>query len=761
MPTLEAAAVRERLLVRGTVQGVGFRPFVYRLAQGLELAGWVENSAQGVTIEIEGPEDRVAEFRRRLVDDTPARAAVEALEPVRLGARGHQGFAIRESDGRGERSALVLPDAATCPDCLRELFDPRDRRHRYPFTNCTNCGPRYSIILDLPYDRERTTMVRFAMCGRCLSEYRDPEDRRFHAEPNACPECGPQLTLWDARGRGIARRDGALVAAAAALRAGMIVAVKGLGGFHLLVDARDERAVHELRARKHREAKPFAVLVASLAAARRYATLEPEEEALLASHQAPIVLVRRHGDEIARAVAPENPYLGLLLAYTPLHHLLLAELDFPVVATSGNRSDEPICTDEREALERLGQIADLFLIHDRPIARPVDDSVTRLMGGREMLLRRARGYAPLPVAAAPSVRPVLAVGAHQKNTVALSAGGRVFLSPHVGDLETVEAHAAFTQTTDALCRLYDRRPELIACDAHPDYMSSQWARSGCRPVLAVQHHYAHVLAGMADNELAPPVLGVAWDGSGYGPDGTIWGGEFLRVGRWSFDRVARMKLFPLPGGERAVCEPRRSALGALYALHGDGLFDDEADPALGPFLAPERKLLRSMLRQGVNCPLTSSVGRLFDAVASLAGLHAFSQFEGQAAMALEFAIGGESGSDAYPVALVCDGNGFVLDWGLALEEIRREVRSGVGSGRIALCFHNTLAEMIVAAAKRVGERRVVLSGGCFQNRYLTEQAIRRLRETGFEPYWHRRIPPNDGGIAVGQALAAAGGAAGD
>ncbi|HJS57821.1 MAG TPA: carbamoyltransferase HypF [Vicinamibacteria bacterium] len=760
MQALEAA-VRERLLVRGAVQGVGFRPFVYRLAQGLELAGWVENSAQGVTIEIEGPEDRVAEFRRRLVDDKPARAAVEALEPVRLGARGHEGFAIRESDGCGERSALVLPDVATCHDCLREILDSDDRRYRYPFTNCTNCGPRYSIIRDLPYDRERTTMARFALCSRCREEYRDPEDRRFHAEPIACPECGPQLTLWDARGRDVVRRDGAILAAAAALRDGLVVAVKGLGGFHLLVDARRDSAVRRLRQRKGREAKPFAVMVPSLVAARRCATLEPQEEALLASHQAPIVLVRRRGDAVAPSVAPDNPYLGLLLPYTPLHHLLLAELDFPVVATSGNRSDEPICTDEREALERLRQIADLFLIHDRPIARPVDDSVTRLMGGREMLLRRARGYAPLPVAAAPSVRPVLAVGAHQKNTVALSAGGRVFLSPHVGDLETVEAHAAFTQTTDALCRLYDRRPELIACDAHPDYMSSQWARSGGRPVLAVQHHYAHVLAGMADNELAPPVLGVAWDGSGYGPDGTIWGGEFLRVGRWSFDRVARMKLFPLPGGERAVREPRRSALGALYALHGDRLFDDEADPVLAPFLESERKLLRSMLRQGVNCPLTSSVGRLFDAVAALTGLRAVSQFEGQAAMALEFAIGDESGSGAYPFELVREGSGFVLDWGPALEEVRRDDRSGVAQGRIALRFHNTLAEMIVATAERAGERRVVLSGGCFQNRYLTERAIRRLRKAGLEPYWHQRIPPNDGGIAVGQALAAARGTVGD
>jgi hydrogenase maturation protein HypF len=746
---------RLRLHAKGAVQGVGFRPFVYRLAKSLDLAGFVLNSPQGVTIEVEGAPEDLAAFPLRLRDELPPRAFLLELTATPFAPVGHDAFAIRPSDAAGARTALVLPDVSTCADCLRELRDPTDRRFRYPFLNCTNCGPRYSIVLGLPYDRARTTMARFPMCARCRDEYEDPTNRRFHAEPIACGVCGPKLQLVSPEGTTLASREDALLGAAEAVRTGHILAMKGLGGFHLVVDARSEGAVRELRRRKGREAKPFAVMAPSRAEALALGAFGPEEEALLCSPEAPIVLARRRSAELATSVAPENPLLGLLLPYTPIHHLLLAELGFAVVATSGNRTDEPICIDEGEARQRLGDIADVFLVHDRPIAHPVEDSVVRLIAGRGMLLRRARGYAPLPVATSPSGRAVLAVGGHQKNTVAFSSGGQIFLGPHVGDLDTAPAFACLEHTVDTLCRLYDLEPEVVACDAHPDYASTRFARARGGKVLPVQHHHAHVLAGMADNEIAPPVLGVAWDGSGRGEDGTVWGGEFLRIGAVSFDRVAWLHPFPLPGGERAVREPRRSALGALYAIHGDGLFDREGDAPLLQFTAQERLVLRGMLSSEVNSPRTSSAGRLFDAVASLTGLRQVARFEGQAAMALEFAMDGLEGDRHYPFELRADGTGLVVDWRPALEEVWRDARKGIAAGPISLGFHNTLAEMIVAVARRSGESRVVLSGGCFQNRYLSERAIQRLRAAGFLPFWHQRIPPNDGGIAVGQALAAA------
>ena len=735
------------------MQGVGFRPFVYRIARRAGLDGFVENSTAGVTIEVEGRRARLDEFRRRLETDKPPFASVLGVELAELEPLGLAGFAIRESPATGERSALVLPDRATCADCRREIFEPGNRRHRYPFTNCTACGPRYSIILDLPYDRARTTMGGFAMCPRCRAEYADPEDRRFHAEPNACPDCGPRLELWNERGGVLAERDAALTAAAAALRLGRIVALQGLGGFHLLVDARREDAVRELRRRKRREAKPFAVMVASLAEAHRHAQLSSAEAALVSSPEAPIVLLRRRSALIAPAVAPGNPYLGLLLPYTPLHHLLMAELEFPIVATSGNLSDEPICTDPAEALRRLHGIADLFLVHDRPIARPVDDSVARVVAGRPMLLRRARGYAPLPVATAP-VGDVLAVGGQLKNTIALAKAGQAMLGPHVGDLDSAPARAAFTDTIDTLSRLYALRPARIACDLHPDYGSTQWARACGLPLVRVQHHYAHALSCLADNGLEPPALAVTWDGSGYGDDGTLWGGEFLRIGRAGFERVAHLRGFALPGGEQALREPRRAALGVLHEL-GDAT-PVAVPPALErSFSTTERGVLQSMLERGIHCPRTSSAGRLFDAVAALVGLLRVARFEGQAAMALEFALDGSRGEDGYPFALAEGPEPLVLDWEPAIRGILVDLRAGLPAGPISLRFHNTLVEMIVAVARRVGERRVLLTGGCFQNLYLAERTIERLRAAGFEPYWHQRIPPNDGGIAVGQLLAAA------
>jgi hydrogenase maturation protein HypF len=734
---------RLRVTIRGAVQGVGFRPFVYRLAAELALQGWVNNSSQGVCIEVEGQRAALEEFLIRLETEKPPLASLQSIVPVFLDAVGHDRFEIRPSEATSEKTALVLPDIATCRECLHEIFDPANRRYRYPFTNCTNCGPRFSIIEALPYDRANTTMKSFAMCARCRAEYDDPRNRRFHAQPNACPDCGPHLELWDADGRRLESGDGALRAAADAIRRAMIVAVKGLGGFHLIVAAHDEQVVRRLRERKHREAKPLALMFPSLKSVRECCEVSPLEARLLCSPEAPIVLLRRKSptDEkrqqmeksnsksagafhpLAHCVAPGNPYLGVMLPYTPLHHLLMAELGFPIVATSGNLTDEPICTDEREGLERLAGIAELFLVHNRPIARHVDDSVARVLLGREQVLRRARGYAPLPLAMPRPVPPALAVGAHLKNSVAISAGNNVFVSQHIGDLETAPAFGAFGRVIMDFQNLYEVQPGVVASDMHPDYLSTRFARKLNLPLTAVQHHYAHVLACMADNELNGPALGVAWDGTGYGTDGTIWGGEFLRVNESGFERVAHLRPFRLPGGEAAIREPRRAAVGLIYEITG------QADGVLG-----------QMLRNGVNSPVTSSAGRLFDAVAAILGIRQRSQFEGQAAMELEWMI--ESGiEESYPPG---------VDWQPMIEAL---LEDDAPPGVKAAKFHNALVETIVQVAKQVGEATVVLTGGCFQNRYLTERAVLRLQAEGFRPYWHQRVPPNDGGIALGQLIA--------
>jgi hydrogenase maturation protein HypF len=866
-----------KLAIRGAVQGVGFRPFVFRLAGELGLKGWVNNSAQGVFIEAEGGSVELEQFRLRLDAEKPPRSFIQSLEAAWLDPVGYGDFEIRASQGGGARTALILPDLGTCPDCLREILDPRDRRYFYPFTNCTHCGPRFSIIESLPYDRGNTSMKKFAMCPQCQAEYDDPGDRRFHAQPNACPRCGPRVELWDSRGKvlsGGADPAGAapperghtapavLAAAAQAIRAGRIVAVKGLGGFHLAVAARDEQAVRRLRRLKHREEKPLALMFPTLAALRTVCEVSAAEERLLRCSEAPIVLLRRlHGPHVttsdaeglAPSIAPGNPNLGVMLPYTPLHHLLLSLLAVPIVATSGNLSDEPICTDEHEALERLGRIADLFLVHDRPIVRHVDDSIVRVMMGRELVLRRARGYAPLPIGLShewrgpraegqgPSDAPdaprstlhapdaprstlhdsaksegsgpaVLGVGAHLKNTVALSVGSQVFISQHIGDLETEPAYEAFRRVIGDFERLYESEPAVLAADAHPDYLSTKYALervSGAAPagslrLVSVQHHVAHVLSCMAENELPPPALGVSWDGTGYGLDGTVWGGEFFVVTEFAWERVAHFRCFPLPGGERAVKEPRRTALGLLFEMLGEAAVEQEDLAPVRAFSRAELVPLKTMLARRLNSPLTSSAGRLFDAVASLTGLCQQVRFEGQAAMELEFALDGVQTDESYPFSIesppptppnpllpvgprasdlalpwsvergasgaplgprTSDSSfrnsdfgvrtsALTVDWSPMVGEIIAEVRRDVPAGLISARFHNTLAEMIVEAARRTSRERVVLSGGCFQNRYLTERAVGRLQSEGFRPYWHQRIPPNDGGIALGQVVAA-------
>ncbi|MCB2154979.1 carbamoyltransferase HypF [bacterium] len=735
---------RWRFQIRGAVQGVGFRPFVFRLAEEIGLRGWVVNSPRGVTLEIEGPGDSLKNFRHRLSAELPPNARITGLEVTELDPIGFDDFEIRESDHSGAKTAIVLADIATCELCRTEILDPANRRYRYPFTNCTHCGPRFSIIAALPYDRANTSMSSFTMCPECQREYTDPRDRRFHAQPNACPVCGPSLALWDKDGNQLASKDDALRPAEEALASGRIVAVKGLGGFHLMCDATNDRAIQELRTRKRRSEKPFAVMFPSIDAIRASCDLHDEEARALQSPEAPIVLLDRF-DGPSREIAPGNPTIGAMLPYTPLHILLMNDLSIPLVATSANISEEPICTDEREAIQRLQGVADFFLVHNRPILRPVEDSVVRIAAGREVVLRRSRGYSPLPVRAPIDCSHIMALGGHLKNTIALGIGEEIMTGPHGGDLENVVSFGAFKQCVEDFQQLYEVPTSQMAIDRHPDYMASRFGRETDSVPEEIQHHFAHVAACMAENELTGRVLGVSWDGTGYGLDGTIWGGEFLLADEADFERVAHLRPFRLPGGEKAVREPRRCALGLLYEALGDAAFDEEI--LRQQFEEAEWKLLVQALPRGLNAPITTSAGRLFDAAASLAGIRQVSTFEGQAAMELEFAARAFGTASPYEM----DGP----DWAPMAKAILSDRRAGVSAAEIAARFHQTLVEVIAGVAKMAGEERVILTGGCFQNRVLLEGAIGRLRRDGFTPYWHQRVPPNDGGLAVGQVYAAA------
>ena len=748
-------AERVKVTVHGAVQGVGFRPFVYRLATQLKLNGWVLNSAQGVFIEIEGARNILQSFLLRLEKEKPPRAIIQSLDFSFLDAAGYERFDIRYSEQTGRKTVLILPDIAVCADCLREIFDPNNRRYRYPFTNCTNCGPRFTIIEALPYDRPHTSMKQFTMCPACDREYHDPSDRRFHAQPNACTHCGPRLALWDANGIAVANEEEAVRCGIEIVREGQILALKGIGGFQLVVDARNANAVQRLRERKRREEKPFAVMYPCLDLVKQDCHVSELEVRLLLAPESPIVLLRRRSSKsgLAIAVAPACPSLGVMLPYSPLHHILMRDLGIPIIATSGNLSDEPICIDEHEALKRLEGIADFFLVHDRPIVRHMDDSVARVICDREMLLRRARGYAPLPVHVKNTLPCVLAVGAHLKNSVALSVGKEVFISQHIGDLETSEAFAAFRRTAEDLPRLYEAQASIVACDLHPDYLSTKHATRLRRPLHQVQHHFAHVLACMVENELEDPVLGVSWDGTGYGTDDTVWGGEFLLTNEESFQRVAHFRQFRLPGGDAAVKEPRRTALGVLYEIWGDKVISDRRLAPISGFSDAELVVVQQMLSKGINSPFTSSAGRLFDAVASILGLRHRVTFEGQAAMELEFSIQPDI-DDVYPFEIT-NTLPSVVDWVPMIPEILIDLQKGQATGNISAKFHNTLTEIIVAVARKVGEPKVLLTGGCFQNRYLVERSVGRLSDAGFKPYWHQRVPPNDGGIALGQVVAAA------
>jgi hydrogenase maturation protein HypF len=746
---------RVQVRVDGTVQGVGFRPFVFRLAEEEALGGWVRNDEHGVLCEVEGAPERVASFLARVASEAPPLAVVEHVRARDVAPTGAAEFAIVPSERRGLPTAPVTPDTATCDACLSELFDPADRRHRYPFINCTNCGPRFTIVRDVPYDRPRTTMAAFAMCARCRAEYDDPHDRRFHAQPNACPACGPSVRLADAGGRTIA--DDALAAAAAALRDGRIVAVKGLGGYHLACRADDEAAVGALRARKHREDRPFAVMVRDAAAARTLAAIGPHDEALLRSPERPIVLVARRQDAaVAASVAPRVPALGLMLPYTPLHHLLLADTGVALVMTSGNVSDEPIAFRDEDALERLGAIADVFLVHDRPIRTRTDDSVARVAGGRPMLLRRARGYVPAGVALrVPAAEAVLGVGAELKNAICLARGSRAWTGHHIGDLKNLETLASFREAIAHLGRLLAVEPRVVAHDLHPDYLSTAWARDqeGVR-LVGVQHHHAHLAACLAEHGETGEAVGAIFDGAGYGPDGAVWGGELLVGGPAGFRRAGHLHPVRLPGGDHAVRQPWRMACAWLTAALGH-----EPAPAAGVDEARWRAVAR-MAATGLASPPTTSAGRLFDAVAALAGVRTEVTYEGQAAVELEAAADPHE-RGAYPLP-VRDGDPLVLDARETVRAVAEDAASGVAPGVVAARFHAGLAaataEACARAAAASGLGTVVLSGGVFQNRLLLEGTVARLERRGLRVLVPERIPPNDGGIAFGQiAVAAAAG----
>jgi hydrogenase maturation protein HypF len=756
-----ATPIRTRARVEGTVQGVGFRPFVYRLAAELSLAGWVLNDERGVLLEVEGPAEAVDAFMRRLPAEAPPLADVERVLPEQRPLERSAGFRIVESEREGAPEALVSPDTATCEDCLRELFDPADRRYRYPFINCTNCGPRFTIVRGVPYDRPLTTMAGFEMCGPCRAEYEDPADRRFHAQPNACPACGPSVSLLEPGGarhepRGVRRDAGdPLRAAAAALAAGAVLAVKGVGGYHLACRADDERAVAALRSRKHREDRPFALMAPDLDAARALVELTPDEEELLLARERPILIARRIPDAVvAPSVAPLSPELGVMLPYSPLHHLLLRDAGAPLVMTSGNVSDEPIAYEDADALSRLGGIADLFLVHDRPIHMRTDDSVVRSTSRAPLMLRRSRGYVPgslgLPVAAP----PLLACGAQLKNTFCVAKGARAWVGHHVGDLENWETLRSFRDGIAHFERLFAVKPRLVAHDLHPGYLSTTEAleREGVEHV-PVQHHHAHLAACLAEHGERGPAVGAVFDGTGYGEDGTIWGGELLVGGLTGFERAGSLWPARLPGGERAIREPWRMACAWLVAAEA-GL--RRPPGRLAQLVDAGRwSEVAALARSGVAAPLTTSAGRLIDAVSALCGVRARVSYEGQAAVELE-AVADRAERRSYPLPLT-DGEPLLMDARPTVLAVLDDLDAG--AALVSARFHNALAGAAAAACLRIAEGRgldtAVLSGGVFQNRLLLERTGELLSAAGLRVLTPLRLPPNDGGISYGQAAAAA------
>jgi len=753
---MDEEIVGRRVSVRGIVQGVGFRPFVFQMARRFRLTGEVANTSSGVAITVEGRPSNVEAFRQALGASPPPLAHITEISSTPCTVNGYRRFSIAESTAQTERATLISPDVCVCEDCLAELLNPKDRRYRYPFINCTNCGPRYTIIEDVPYDRPKTSMSRFAMCPLCQAEYDDPASRRFHAQPNACPVCGPRAALFDAD-RCPVGTDDPIAEAGRRLTKGRILAVKGLGGFHLAVDAANNEAAARLRSRKLREEKPLALMVRDMSTAEQICRIAPEERVLLTSSQRPIVLLeKREKNSIAEAVAPKNRYFGVMLPYAPLHHLLLETGPAVLVMTSANLSEEPIVIGNEEAFARLSGIADDFLTHDREIILRSDDSIVRHIAGASRFVRRSRGYVPVPVFLKNPICQVLAVGAELKNTVCLTKKDNAFVSQHIGDLENAETLSFFEMTIDHLARILDVRPEIVAHDLHPDYLSTAWAMEQDVSRVAVQHHHAHIAACLAEHRIDGPVIGLSFDGTGYGPDQTVWGGEVLLADMAGFRRIAMLDPVKMPGSSAAIAEPWRMAVSYLHHAFGPS-FSSLDLPVLGRAGAEKVRVAVEMIEKGVNAPNTSSLGRLFDGIAAICGIRGRVAFEGQAAMELEM-CSAQDKTGSYPFEW-SDGPVRIVRVDPIVRQVVSELKEGVSAARIGGRFHATLVrlftELCIELKRDTGISQVALSGGVFQNAILLLGLTESLTKAGFSVFSHRNVPTNDGGISLGQAVVAA------
>ena len=752
--------MRKAIEIAGIVQGVGFRPFIYRLATENNLTGFITNTEAGVSIEVEGAAEAVAAFLARLPKEVPPLARMTSMVVADRPSNYDVEFCILPSRSGEERRVLIAPDVAICSDCLRELLNPADRRFHYPFINCTNCGPRYTIVRDIPYDRAKTSMAVFPMCPDCQREYDDPRDRRFHAQPNACWNCGPHVELWDSAGQRIEVAD-PILKAIELLAAGEIVAVKGLGGFHLAVDAMNEASVARLRERKRRVEKPFAIMAAALAGVEELCRLDDASRNLLQTPAHPIVLLKnKQPERLAPSVAPFNRDLGVFLPYTPLHHLLFAGKRFSaLVMTSGNISEEPIAIDNAEAVERLRGLADYFLVHNREILLRADDSVLRVAGRRARQVRRSRGYVPAPIFLKEELPPVLAVGGELKNTICLTRGREAFLSQHIGDLENLESYKFFESTVAGLKRILEVEPQILAYDLHPDYFSTRWAlKQAGMACVGVQHHHSHIASCMAENHLDGRVIGFALDGTGYGLDGNVWGGEVLVGDYRGFERLAHLDYIPMPGGSAAIIEPQRMAISYLFQHFGREFWGLEI-PFVRALDRPRTETLLRLIERGVNSPLTSSTGRLFDAVAAMAGVRERVNYEAQAAIELEAALEETGGGNGYLFAIRDEGGAWIIETRPMFLSLAQDIREGVPTGVISFRFHLGLVDVLARTAElvlgRTGLDRVCLSGGSFQNCFLAEHLQARLEREGFQVFTHAEVPCGDGGISLGQALVAA------
>ncbi len=742
-----------RINIKGLVQGIGFRPFIYRLAKQHQQLGWIANTDSGVTIEIEGETKQQQFFIASMKNSPPPYADIYSIAVETLPVANFKTFDFKNSLSSDKKSSYVLPDISTCSKCVQEMFDPGSRFYRYPFTSCCHCGPRFSIMHTQPYDRSNTSLSEFKLCKACENDYKNPDNRRFHAQTLACKKCGPSVSLLNKNGQLLAEHDNAIQQAVQALSAGKILALKGIGGYQLVVDPQNKEAVALLRKRKHRPRKPFALMLPGLKTAHQLCRINSLEQQALTSAASPIVLLQRQpGSKLMQEVAPGQALLGVMLPNSQLHHLILLDFNAPLIVTSGNCQTEPICISEQQSFNKLKEIADLFLTHNREILRPLDDSIVRLIGNKITPIRRARGYVPTAITLKETLPESLAVGGHLKNTVAVSQGNQAILSQHLGDLDSTCSRKQFVATMTDMHQFYQSRPSRIMNDAHPGYASSQYVNDQPLASSPVQHHYAHILSCMAEHGLQPPLLGIAWDGSGLGSNNKeLWGGEFLLITDNGFERYAHLRSFPLPGGEAAIKEPRRAALGLLYELFAESLFKDEDSPSLLAFTTQELNILKTVLNKQINTPRTSSAGRLFDVVASLTGICQINSYEGDASMQLESLANSHCSSLIYPYKIQ-KRSPLIIDWQQTIEAIISDYRLNQLSD-VPSKFHNTLADMMLTIAQLANQHNIVISGGCFQNACLVETVLHRMQSAGFKVFQHEKVPPNDGGLALGQLMA--------